>query len=170
MAVFVHLASERDLARIRRGGLAPRRGVVFAMPVGPDFQASHQWARELERWAKGTLVAVYFRLPGRELVWAGRYGRARERVSADEAVARFLRSGEAGYEVVIPRRIRPRELLRLARAPRLVGWRYFPEAKGRPPVVCLHCERGWYGVRRLVRAADRAAARGRKSQVVVLGR
>ena len=176
MAMFVHLAPERRVKRIRRQGLAGRRlrwvgrRGVFAHPVVPDFQLTHQWIRELKRWAKGSLVAIYFRLPGQQEVLAGHYNYPHARLTADEAVGKLMTSAELGFEVVVPRRIRAAEIVRVAAVPQLVGWRVFPEAKGRPPSICLHCERGWYGVRRMVRAADAAARRNKPTKVQVFGR
>lgn len=164
MAVFVHLTSPDAARRIRRSGLA---SPAFASPVATDFVRSHQWLREVRRWQPGRLVGVYFRLPGHESLLVGRYGRPHETLTADEAVGRALAAFEPGLEVIVPRRVHRAELLAVRALPQVVGWRYAPEAKGRPPTVCLHCERGSPFVRRLVRQADREGARTR---ITVLGR
>ena len=78
MPVFVHLAPERDLRSIRRGGIVPPRSRfgprgVYALPVARNFYVSHQWLRELRRGGRGTIVGVYFRLRDDEPVEVGHY-------------------------------------------------------------------------------------------------
>lgn len=72
MAIFVHIADERDAQAIRRNGLAlpkarlrafeneRRKWGVFALPVIDDFMLSHQWVRELKRRGHRSAVGVYF--------------------------------------------------------------------------------------------------------------
>lgn len=142
MATFVHLASEQDLASIRRSGLKarkfgaeaePPRG-VFAMPVTPDFQYSHQWLREMRRWRAGRIYGVYFRLPDDEIVYLGAYNGLHEPVTAAEAVTVLTKEPQMGYEVVVPRAVALREVLRVKALPQVVGWRFWPQAKGRAPI------------------------------------
>ena len=156
--MFVHLTSESRLARIRRGGLVRVRrsygsfpGGVFAVPVTSDFVASHQWLRELRRWNSGSLAGVYFRIPDREPVWVGHYGQPHCWMSAAEAVAVFLREADTrGWEVIIPRKIKAREIHAMRRLPQTIGWRYSPNAKGTPPYcTCRYCVGGRYGAKRL---------------------
>src|SRR5579863_5891454 len=154
MALFVHLALESQLERIRRVGIArlsktsghmPRG--VFAMPVTKNFYASHQWLRELKRRNRGPLAGVYFRVPDGEEVYVGHYRKVHRWMSAAEAVAEFLAAEDPlGWEVVIPRRIEPNEIHRTRRLTQVVGWRYFPKANGKPPFcTCKFCTRGEYG-------------------------
>ncbi|MFM9451365.1 HEAT repeat domain-containing protein [Streptomyces europaeiscabiei] len=162
MAMFVHLTSAADAARIRRAGVRAvshgqggARG-VYCFPVLPSYTLTHQWLRELGRFgSRGGLVAVHVRLDDAEEVLAGRYSdRARggqATVTAAEAVRRI--SGLAdprGWEVFVPRAIRPREVHRVRVAPQVVGWRYFPDAHGARPCTCFGCRvRGGHGARRL---------------------
>lgn len=201
MPVFVHLASQRSLPSIRRGGIAlvkrrfrPRG--VYALPVTRSFYVSHQWLRELKRLGSGTIVGVYFRVPDDEVVEVGHFDsvhvpmtaaeaaallleaegrdpvaeRARDRQSKAVRAGRRLPSSPEGYEVVIPRRIEPSEIIRVKALPQVVGWRYRPRANGEPPCACLCCERGQYGIRRLLRGVEEAEARGRPTKVVLFGR
>ena len=158
MAMFVHLTPETNSARIRRTGIrAGRRAAheagwgVFALPVSANFAASHQWLRELKRFHRGVFVGVYFRIADHEPVRLGRYRQGHRRVTAAEASALFTaEAGPDGWEVIIPRRIAPSELHRIRPLPQLVGWRFSPESKGKPPFcVCTYCTRGEYGSRRL---------------------
>ena len=159
MAMFVHFAPESVLARIRRRGIARSRrrarGQVpdgtYAVPVTRDFYISHQWLRELKRRSGGTIAGVYFRIPDDELVWVGHYNQAHRQMTAVEAVAVFMSSeSREGWEVIIPRRIEAREIHRTKALPQLLGWRYFPDAKGKPPFCpCEYCTRGDFGARRL---------------------
>ncbi len=158
MPMFVHLAPESRIKLIQRNGIGRLRkprgvlpGGIFAVPVTRNFFISHQWLRELKRRGQGALAGVYFRLGDDESVWVGHYGQAHREMSAAEAAAEFS-SGESpeGWEVVIPRRIKPKEIHKIRALPQVVGWRYFPGAKGKPPFcTCKFCTRGEYGAAKL---------------------
>jgi hypothetical protein len=158
MAMFVHLAPESLVARIRRNGIARLRkpvgtlpSGVFAVPVTRNFYASHQWLRELKRKNKGPIAGIYFRIPDNQHVWVGHYGRAHRWLSAAEAVAHFMVAEDPlGWEVVIPRRIEANEIHHARVIPQVIGWRYFPKAKGKAPFcACKFCTRGEYGSAKL---------------------
>jgi hypothetical protein len=158
MAMFVHLAPESRIALIRRNGIRRLRrasadfpGGVFAVPVTRNFYVSHQWLRELKRRNQGPIACVYFRIPDDERVWIGHYNQAHRWMSAAEAVAEFMAAEDAnGWEVVIPRRIEASEIHKTRRVPQVIGWRFSPSAKGKPPFcTCKFCTRGDYGARRL---------------------
>ena len=153
-----------------------RRG-VYAMPVSPSFYLSHQWLRELRRGRAGVIVAVYFRIPDDEPVEVGHYNSRHVAMTAAAAAGLIMAAGRdgtgrgaEGYQVVIPRRIAPSEITRVKALPQVVGWRYFPGSKGRPPCACLCCDRGQYGIRRLLNAVEDAEAAGRPTKIVVFGR
>ncbi len=156
--MFVHIAPESALARIRRNGIGrSRRAVgaytrgVFAVPVTRNFYLSHQWLRELRRRGGTSFLGIYFRVPDDEIVWVGHYNQARRQMMAAEAVAEFMSAeNREGWEVIIPRRIEAREIHRTKSLPQVSGWRYSPEAKGKPPFCpCEYCTRGEFGARRL---------------------
>jgi hypothetical protein len=157
MAMFVHLALESQLARIRRNGIRRLRrprgefpGGVFAVPVTRSFYVSHQWLRELKRRNAGPIAGVYFRIPDEEPVWVGHYGQANRWMTAAEAVAEFLSNeSREGWEVVIPRRIEAPEIHRTCSLPQVVGWRYKPGSHGTKPCACNFCQFGRYGARRI---------------------
>ncbi|MDB5328651.1 MAG: hypothetical protein JWM57_4220, partial [Phycisphaerales bacterium] len=121
MAMFVHLAAESSLAAIKRGGISRLRksregypGGVYAVPLTRNFYMSHQWLRELKRRNAGPIAGVYFRIPDDESVWVGRYSGSHERLTATEAVARFMACElKEGWEVIIPRRIDRSEIHRV---------------------------------------------------------
>ncbi len=169
---------------------------VYAMPVTRSFNISHQWVRELRRSGGGTIVAVYFRVPDDEPVEIGHYGslhlplpaaeaaalmlaaeendpataRATDKASKAVARGRALPSSPEGFEVVIPRAIAPSEILRIARVPQVTGWRYRPGANGTPPCACICCERGGYGIDRLLRSVEADEAAGRQPKATLFGR
>jgi hypothetical protein len=93
----------------------------------------------------------------------------RKREGVIEALAddAELPSSPEGFEVIVPRRIKRSEIIRIKRLPQVAGWRYKPGAHGERPCVCLCCERGQYGVQKLARAVERARARGRSSKVIL---
>jgi hypothetical protein len=180
-------------------GLVKRRSRprgVYALPVTPNFHVSHQWLRELRRDGGGTIVGIYFRIPDGETVEVGHYDSVHREMSAAEAAALILEaagrdpaaaratdgsskavqrkqalpSSPEGFEVVIPRRIAPSEILRVKALPQVLGWRHRPGAHGTPPCVCMCCERGRYGIRKLLRAVEAQEAAGRAPKPVVFGR
>jgi hypothetical protein len=120
---------------------------VFAVAVSRDFYASHQWLRELKRRNEGPIVGVYIRIPDDQSVWMGHYGQAHRWLSAAQfAAAHNL----LGWEVVIPRRIDANEIHNVRRLRQVVGWRFYPKAKGKAPFCpCKFCTRGEYGAAKL---------------------
>jgi hypothetical protein len=158
MPVFVHLTAESLISLIRRNGIRrlcrPRGdfpGGVFAVPVTRNFYVSHQWLRELRRRNQSPIAGVHFRIADEEPVWVGHYNQAHCWMSAAEATSEFMAAEDArGWEVVIPRRIAASEIHKTRRLPQVVGWRFAPSAKGKPPIcTCKFCVRGNYGARRL---------------------
>lgn len=158
MAMFVHLTPASRIAQIRRNGIRRLRraagdfpGGVFAVPVTRNFYISHQWLRELKRRNQGVIVGVYFRIPDDEQVWVGHYRQGHVWMSAAKAIGAFAAAEDAqGWEVIIPRRIDSNELHRIRQLPQVVGWRFSPDAKGKPPFcTCKFCVRSDYGARRL---------------------
>jgi hypothetical protein len=157
MALFVHLAPESRLELIRRNGirrlrraLPERPSGVFAVPVTRNFFISHQWLRELKRRNQGAIVGIYFRIPDAEQVWVGHYNQAHRWMSAVEAQTEFSTAEDPrGWEVLIPGRIDRDQIQRVRYLPQVVGWRFYPAAKGRAPCACRFCTRGEYGARRL---------------------
>jgi hypothetical protein len=82
MAMFVHIAPESGLARIRRNGTSRSRRAavtssrgVFAVPVTRNFYVSNAWVRELKRRSGGSLFGMYFRIPDDDSVWVAPKGR-----------------------------------------------------------------------------------------------
>ncbi|MGE0212527.1 MAG: hypothetical protein AB7S41_12595 [Parvibaculaceae bacterium] len=98
--------------------------------------------RELRRGGHRTFVSVVFRLPDEEPVFVGHYGAEPASVTAAQAVAQVRAApGSRGFQVLVPRRIRPSEIVRVRLAPQGVGWRYYPTAHGdnRWPCDCAAC-------------------------------
>jgi hypothetical protein len=153
MAMFVHLTTESRILRIRRSGIARGRKAagtpqgVYAVPVTRNFYAYHQWLRELKRRNQGAIAGVYFRVPDEQQVWIGHYGQAHRIVTAAEAIAQFSEADDpAGWEVVVPRRIEANEIHKTRQLPQLIGWRFSPTSKGKPPFcTCKFCTRGEFG-------------------------
>ena len=113
--MFVHLAPESSVARIRRSGNSRLRkasntfpGGVFAVPVTRNFFLSHQWLRELKRRGAGPIAGVYFRVPDDEQVWVGHYHQAHRWMRAAEAVAEFMSAEAKAGRSSCPARLPPR--------------------------------------------------------------
>ena len=132
-----------------------RRG-VYAVPVVPNYATTHQWARELKRRGIKTLLCVQFRIPDDEFVFVGKYNGEKLQMTASEAAAAVLtHTDPMGLEVVVPRKIMAKEITRTYLAPRITGWRYYPEAKGKKPFChCKFCNRGEIRAQRLIREDD----------------
>ncbi|WP_026414087.1 HEAT repeat domain-containing protein [Actinomadura oligospora] len=162
MAMFVHLTAAGNARSVRRSGIKAvahgqggARG-VYCFPVLPSYTLTHQWLRELARFGgQGRMVAVHVRLDDDRDVLVGRYSDrwrdAQSAVTAAEAVRRVAALDDPrGWEVFVPRAIRPRELHRIRTVPQVAGWRYRPDAHGTRPCTCFGCRvRGEYGSRRL---------------------
>jgi hypothetical protein len=158
MAMFVHLTTEARTSSVQRNGIARLRKAVGSLPVGvyavpatSNFYASHQWLRELKRRKQGPIAGIYFRVPDEQPVWLGHYGQVHRLVSAAEAIAQFMKADDPlGWQVVIPRRIEAKEIHKIRRLPQVIGWRFSPKAKGKPPFcTCKFCTRGEYGSAKL---------------------
>jgi len=154
--MFVHLGDARAVASYRRSGIRVSRGRVrptgvFAMPVLPDYFVSHQWLRELKRRGVRTFVGISFRCPDEERVFVGHYRHAHAAMSAAAAAKLIMDAPDArGYEVIVPRRIDAGEIQSVRSVNRVVGWRYYPEAKGKQPFCrCRACSRGEIRAKRL---------------------
>jgi hypothetical protein len=116
------------------------------MPVLPNFYVSHQWLRELRRRGRPPLIAVDFVVPDDEQVLVGHYSRAHEEMTAAQASSLLMRADDPlGYGVVLPRGVAPAEIAGTRGMPQVVGWRYWPEARGRRPCPCPVCQRGNIG-------------------------
>jgi hypothetical protein len=88
------------------------------MPVVPNFTTTHQWARELKRWTIKTLICVQFRIPDEDTVLIGKYNGEKLEMTAAEAIgAVFDHTDPMGLEVIIPRKIAPKEIARTYLAP-----------------------------------------------------
>lgn len=149
MPLLVHIAPENTVSAIRRNGIAPRRlrnalaghpehdRLVWAFPVLPSYTLTHSWARELKRGGATTLAAVTFRVDDGEKVLASHFSQAPAAMTAAEATGVILAADDPrGYEIMIPRRIRPWEIVRIRALPRAVGWRYWPQAHEAPMRLC----------------------------------
>jgi hypothetical protein len=149
MARFVHLTDERLLTRLKKSGISrtswgTKVRCVYATPVLPNFQVSHQWLRELKNRGIRTIGALQFTIPDEEEVLIGRYNEEHIPVTAARAVKIFREHATGlGLQVLIQRRIEAKEITRSYVPTQIVGWRYFPEAHGKPPFCgCEFCQRG----------------------------
>lgn len=152
MAQLVHLTPEKNARRIRRAGIAMgdssgSRPGVYCTPVLPSYTLSYQWLRELRRGGQRAFVAVHFRIDDDQPVRVGHYNDINPlRTTAAEAIGAIWHCDDPrGYEIVVPRPIRPSELTKVRRFSQVNGWRYFPDAHGRRPCTCPVClTRGEY--------------------------
>jgi hypothetical protein len=147
MAQFIHLAEESYRRSIRQSGIKVSRtsslAGVYAYPQTENFVVNHQWMRELKRFRGKPTIAVRFCIPDSERVLIGKFNAEHIEVSASEAVGiARVHEDPLGLEVLIPRSIRAGEVRSFYVPPKVVGWRYYPAAKGRKPCGCPYCQRG----------------------------
>jgi hypothetical protein len=149
MPLLVHIAPEAEAKTIRRNGIVPTRWrpdpqnhpecdrVVWAFPVLPSRTLTLSWARELKRWGRASLAVITFRIADDEPVFARHYTAAAARMAAAEAAGLILAAPDPrGYEIMVPRRVMPKEIARVQNLPRPMGWRYYPAARGEPMRLC----------------------------------
>jgi hypothetical protein len=149
MPLFVHITPENEANALRRNGISPKGyrpdpeshpefdRVVWAFPVLPSYVLTHSWSRELKRSGATTLAAVTFHVPDREPVFARHFSETARLMSAAEAVGLIAAMDDPrGLEIMVPRRIAPREIVRVRTLSKAVGWRFWPGAKGKPMKTC----------------------------------
>jgi hypothetical protein len=118
MATFVHLTDIRNSQKIMRNGIRPTMTkatgkVVYCVPVVSNFQITFQWLRELKREGYRTASAIQFKIADTEHVLVGRYRQPKSEMTAAQDVAFFQGADDArGYEVIIARGIKPKEITR----------------------------------------------------------
>lgn len=195
MTLFVHLTPQKNIKSILHNGIKKlkfQKG-VFALPVVQNYFVSHQWLRELGRWRNKNFVAVYFRIDDDEPVFFRYYSDEFIEMKAVEAEAVFyniqfnpqitekkkrrnrgandeLPLSPLGYEAVIPRKISQKEILRVGGISQMLGWRFFPYSNGNRPVICLGCERGAFGIRKIERQVKKERLKGQLSKVTLFSR
>ncbi|MBK8800845.1 MAG: hypothetical protein IPN71_02095 [Fibrobacteres bacterium] len=157
MSSFIHITDANEASLIQRSGIklsriGTRKG-VYCFPVLKDFHMSHQWARELKRSGVRGLVCIQFKLPDDMVVEVGKYNQDKIRLASSEAIHTIMNHSDPyGLEVIVPEKILPSQIQRIYPAPRLTGWRYYPEAKGKKPFChCRYCNRGEIKANRLIR-------------------
>src|SRR5262245_45946915 len=134
MTLLVHTTAENRAKRIARNGITPARGVVWAFPILQSHTLTHSWSREMKRTGRTTLSAVSFRVPDDEMVFARHYREQRRSMTVAEAVGYIRgRPDLRGYEIMLRRRVNPSEIVPVRVLPKAIGWRYYPEAKGKSP-------------------------------------
>ena len=145
MPTLVHLADERDFKKILSAGIKVRKNGqgVYCMPVLPDFYVTHQWLRELKRFGAKSIVGVYFKVDSSELVYAGKFSEQHKHIPLGKAIKEIMSLQDPlGYELIIDRKIKPKEICNIKPLPHNVGWRYLPGSNGTIPCTCEFCLRG----------------------------
>lgn len=161
MPQFVHLFDSKNLKRISRLGIIPKKvriadlKGIYCVPVSRNYFKSHQWLRELKRRGIKSMHAVQFRIDDEQAVFVGRYNETPLKVKASEAVEIFETHRDGlGLEIIIPSEIAPRNITRIYYPSQVLGWRFYPEAKGRKPFCgCKYCNRGEINAYRVIAEA-----------------
>lgn len=148
MAIFVHVAPEKKSKSIERSGIKPSEIVqgVYCMPMTENYVATYQWNRELKRSEQNKqMKAIHFRIPDEEMVYIGHYAEreGKQSVKASEAVKLFRETeNKMGYEIIVPRKITKKEIIKIKNVNQNVGWRYYPKAHETKLCICSGCISG----------------------------
>jgi len=156
MAIFTHIFAESNKGKILRNGIKIMRSKyrenngVFVSPIIDNYYYTHQWFREILRHQNVPKLAVRIRIPDNELVLIGKYNEDHINVKASEAI-KIAKEHNApgGLEVIVSRNIKPREIVKIYKPNKVVGWRYYPNSHGARPCGCPYCQRGEPNSRRL---------------------
>lgn len=135
MALFVHLTSRANIARVQRSGVhtSPGQGEVrgvFCFPVLLSYTVTHQWLNALgPHHEPHGLVAVDVCLPDDEPVTVGHFDDPNARVvTALEAVRLICELEDpGGWEVVVPRPVLRDEVRRIREVRRTTDRPPLPE-------------------------------------------
>ena len=158
---MVKVILRNGIARLRKHKAAIRG--VFAMPVMRNFYVSHQWLRELKRRGQGEIAGVYFRIADEETVWVGHYNQAHQQMTAAEAAAMMHAAAPAeGFEVIIPRRIEPKEIHPTRQLPQVVGCAITRDRTENVPVDARSASVASTARNGCVRSTNRMASSSRK--------
>lgn len=146
---LVHIAAENEAGAIRRNGIRATRyrpdpgahpehdRVVWAFPVLASYTLTHSWSRELKRLGRTALAAITFDIDDDEPVYVRHYQNAPHLASAAAAVGIVRAQADPrGFEIMVPRRIGPGEIVRVRELPKAIGWRYRPAARNSPMRLC----------------------------------
>ncbi|MBU1078282.1 MAG: HEAT repeat domain-containing protein [Spirochaetes bacterium] len=146
MPVFVHLSSEKNIKKIQRSGIKPAKTYynitgIFCMPVEKNYFISHQWLRELKRRGARTVMGIYFKIASDETVWIHHYQEEPVSMKAGEAIKKIKQDSDAsGYQVIIPRKVLKKEIVKIKYISQVTGWRYYPGSHGRKKsCLCPAC-------------------------------
>ncbi len=149
MATFVHIFAEKDRSSIIKNGIKIQKigwrkiNGVFVSPVTEDYYATHQWHREVQRVKNIPKLAARIKIPDDQHVFIGKYTEDPVKVTASQAIGMAREHKEPmGLEVIVPRAIKPDEIQKIYKPPKMVGWRYHPAAKGTRPCGCSYCQKG----------------------------
>lgn len=139
MVMLVHVTAAKVEPKIKRGGLRAQYG-VYAFPVLPSHTLTHQWTREILKWKRQPMIGVYFRVPDDEVVRFGRYGHVMRTLPAARAVGEIRGVQDPrGFQIIIDRKIRSTEIVRIVPLRGVLGWRHMPDAHGKKPCGCPGC-------------------------------
>jgi hypothetical protein len=158
MPQFIHLFDSRMLKRISRVGITPKKvrfaGIkgIYCVPVSQSYFNSHQWLRELKRRGVKSIHAVQFKIEDETPVYIGKYNEEHLKVTASEAVEVFEKHKDSlGLEVIVPLKVSSKYITRIYYPNQVLGWRFYPEAKGRKPFCgCRYCNRGQINAYRVI--------------------
>jgi len=149
VATFVHIFAEKDKASIIKNGIkvpkAKWRKVngVFVSPVTRNYYNTHQWHREVNRYKNVPKLFARIKIPDDQTVFIGKYNKEHIEVEASQAIGIAIEHRDPlGLEVIIPRSIKPGEIIKIYKPRKTVGWRYHPNAKDKKPCGCLYCQYG----------------------------
>ena len=173
MAKLIHITAAENEKKIINGGIKTNQwGLVFFMPLLPDYLISHQWARELKRSGIKNFIAVEFKMPNDEPVWFGKYSRQHELIPLNQAINELKSlDDQLGYECFIERKVEAKDITRIKHIPKPMGWRYQPHAHGNRPCPCPMCiQAGGYKTNALKEKPEPTMSRNEAKEIIASSR
>jgi hypothetical protein len=141
MARLIHITAAENEKKILKLGIKLNKyGLVYFMPHMESMTISHQWARELKRSGIKNFIAIDFKLAKEEIVWYGKYSRQHQQMPLNQAIKLFMEEeDQLGFEFFIERKVETKEIKKVRKIPKPMGWRYQPHAHGTKPCPCPMC-------------------------------
>jgi len=136
----VHLTAEKNVKQIlwvgikaQVGGINGVKG-VYCMPILQNYYVSHQWLRELRQGSgrrQMAMIAIDFRMDSKEIVLVGHYAQPHVETTVAQAIQVITAAQDPmGFEIFLPRSVKPEEIHKVRTVAQVIGWRYSPAAKG----------------------------------------
>ena len=78
-----------------------------------------------------------------KVIYAGKYGKQHKHITLGEAIKEIMETSDPlGYELIVDRKIEPKEIAKIKHLPQTLGWQYMPDSHNKKPCSCEYCLKG----------------------------